>query len=394
MNGSGGHPDKHFMTKATHVGSEPEKWSSMAVVPPIVLATTYKQSAPATFKEFEYGRSGNPTRNSLEECLAALEGGKYGLVYGSGLAATTNIVMLLSQGDNMVSMDDIYGGTNRLFRKVTTRFGIETTFVDMTDVNAAVSAIKENTKLFWVETPTNPTMKIVDIAAIVAAVKAKNPDILVAVDNTFMSSFFQTPLSLGADIVVHSCSKYLNGHSDVIMGAIMVSDEKLHDRLRFLQNSVGAVPSPFDCYLVSRSLRTLALRMKQHQANGLEVASFLESHPAVEKVLHPGLKSHPQYELAKRQMHGYSGMISFYVKGGLKEASDVLKEMKLVTLAESLGGFESLAELPAVMTHASVPEEQRKQIGVLDNLIRLSVGIEDTQDIIDDLAKALKVIKV
>ena len=383
--------DRNFATKATHVGAEPEQWDSLAVVPPIVLATTFKQDAPGQPREYEYGRSGNPTRCSLEKCLASLEMAEHALVYGSGLAATANLMALLSVGDHVVAMDDLYGGTNRMFRKITARQGIVVDFVDLTNVSQTIEAVEERTKMVWIETPTNPMLKLVDIRAVALAVKAKKSDVIIVVDNTFMSSYFQKPLTLGADVVVHSCSKYLNGHSDVIMGAIMVSRQDIHSELRFLQNAMGCVTSPFDCYLVARSLRTLALRMKQHEKNGLAVARFLEQHPAVEKVIHPGLKSHPQHHLAMTQLQGYSGMVSFYIKGGLAEASEFLKAIKLVTLAESLGGYESLAELPAVMTHASVPEEQRKQLGVTDNLIRMSVGIEETDDIIADLAQALKV---
>lgn len=383
-------PFPGFGTKATHVGQEPEKWNSRAVVPPISMSTTFKQKAPGDHHGFEYSRSGNPTRNCLEECLAALENGKHGLVFASGLATTTAITYLLQTGDHIVSMDDLYGGTNRFFKKCATRMGVETSFVDCTVIDNIKKALKSNTKLVWLETPTNPTLRIVDIAEAVKVVKQKNKDIIVVVDNTFMSSYFQRPLDFGADMVMHSLTKYMNGHSDVVMGAVALNDDALNERLRFLQNAFGAVPSPFDSFLVNRGLKTLHVRMKEHMKNGLAVAHFLESHPCVEKVIHPGLPSHPQHELAKKQMRGYSGMVTFYIKGGLKEASEFLQKVKIFTLAESLGGFESLCELPSVMTHASVPENERDKLGISDNLIRLSVGIEDEDDLIQDLDQALR----
>ncbi|XP_048761657.2 cystathionine gamma-lyase-like isoform X2 [Ostrea edulis] len=340
-------------------------------------------------KGFEYSRSGNPTRNCLEECLAALEGGKHALVFASGLATTTAITYLLQSGDHIVSMDDLYGGTNRYFKKCATRMGIETSFVDCTVIDNIKKSLRPNTKMVWLETPTNPTLRIVDIAKAVKVVKENNKDIFVVVDNTFMSSYFQRPLDFGADMVMHSLTKYMNGHSDAVMGAAILNDDGLCQRLRFLQNAFGAVPSPFDSFLVNRGLKTLHVRMKEHMKNGLAVAKFLESHPCVEKVLHPGLPSHPQHELAKKQMRGFSGMVTFYIKGGIKEASEFLKNVKIFTLAESLGGFESLCELPSVMTHASVPEDERDKLGISDNLIRLSVGIEDEEDLIEDLDQAL-----
>lgn len=312
------------------------------------------------------------------------------MVFASGLATTTAITHLLKQGDHIVSMNDLYGGTNRYFKKVASRMGIETTFVDCTVPKNVATAIKPNTKMVWMETPTNPTMQLVDIEAVVNVVRATNQDIFVVVDNTFMSSFFQRPLSLGADIVMHSLTKYMNGHSDSVMGALATNSDKHSQELRFLQNAFGPIPSPFDCFLVNRGLKTLHVRMKEHMRNGLAVAKFLESHQCVERVIHPGLPSHPQHELAKRQMRGFSGMVSFYIKGGLDQASTFLKNLKVFTLAESLGGFESLAELPSVMTHASVPIEERDQLGISDNLIRLSVGIEDEADLLADLDQALK----
>jgi len=381
--------DPHFATKAIHEGNEPELWNSRAVVPPISMATTFKQDGPAEHRGFEYSRSGNPTRNCMEKCFASLEKAKYGMAFSSGLAATTTIVHLLSAGDHVVSMDDLYGGTNRYLRQVASRMNIKTSFVDATDPKNVADAINENTRLVWMETPTNPTMKLVDIAAVAAVVK-KHPKVWLMVDNTFMSSYFQNPLELGADAVMHSATKYMNGHTDVVMGLVATNNEAVHDGLRFLQNAIGPVPSPFDCYLVNRSLKTLAVRMRQHGQSGLAVAQYLEQHPAVERVLHPGLPSHPQHELHKRQTSGSSGMLSFYIRGGLTESKAFLQALKLVTLAESLGGYESLAELPCLMTHASVCAEERARLGITDALVRLSVGLEETQDVIDDITQALK----
>ncbi|XP_064605172.1 cystathionine gamma-lyase-like isoform X2 [Liolophura sinensis] len=339
---------------------------------------------------FEYSRSGNPTRNCLEACIAALEGAKYAITFSSGLATTGSITQLLAAGDHIVSMNDLYGGTNRYFRQVASHMNIETSFVDATNLQVLEKAFRPNTKMVWIETPTNPTMKLVDLEAVTKLVKVKAPKAFVVCDNTFMSSYFQRPLDFGVDMVMHSLTKYMNGHTDSVMGAVALSDEDLHARLRALQNNIGSVPSPFDSYLVNRGLKTLPVRMRQHMTNGLAVAKFLEGNPRVIKVIHPGLPSHPQHELAKRQMRGYSGMVSFYLKGGLAESRIFLQTLKLFTLAESLGGFESLAELPSVMTHASVPEEDRADLGVTDNLIRLSVGLEDIEDLIEDLDKALK----
>jgi len=387
-------PFPNFATDVLHEGQEPEQWNSRAVVPPISTATTFKQFAPAEHNGFEYSRSGNPTRNCLEKCIAAAEGGKHGMCFSSGLAATTTATQLWKAGDHIICMDDVYGGTNRYFNKCAAKFGLDVSMVDLTKVNNIMDALKPNTKMVWIETPTNPTLKLVDIQAVCQAVKAECQDWpekpIVVVDNTFMSAYFQRPLSLGADVVMHSISKYMNGHTDVIMGALVCNDDSINERLRFLQNSLGTVPSPFDCYLVNRGLKTLPVRMKEHMKNGLLIAKHLEKHPAVEKVIHPGLPSHPQYELGKRQMIGYSGMCVFYIRGGLKESSAFLKALKLFTLAESLGGYESLIELPSLQTHASVPEEQRKQLGITDNMIRISVGLEDADDLINDLDQALK----
>jgi len=381
--------DKHFATKALHVGQDPEQWNSMAVVAPISMSTTFKQQGPADFKKYEYGRSGNPTREVLETCLASLDNAKHAITFSSGLAATTTITHILSAGDHIVSMDDLYGGTNRYFRQVAARMNIETSFVDATDPAKVDAAIKPNTKMVWIETPTNPTLKVVDIQA-VAEIVHKHDNIFLVVDNTFESAYFQRPLELGADIAYYSLTKYMNGHTDVIMGACCTNSEELHKKLRFLQNAIGPVPSPFDCYLVNRSLKTLAVRMEEHQKNSLTVGRWLEQHPAVETVRHPGLPSHPQHSLVLKQCYGHSGMISFYLKGKLDESRKFLQALKLVTLAESLGGYESLAELPYLMTHASIEEKERVALGVTENLIRISIGLENADDIIADLDQALK----
>ncbi|XP_067126848.1 cystathionine gamma-lyase [Centruroides vittatus] len=380
----------HFATKALHAGQEPEQWTHRAVVPPISMSTTFKQTAPAQHAGYEYSRSGNPTRNCLEKCIAALEDAKYGICFASGLATTLNLTYLLKSGDSILCFDDVYGGTNRYFRVCAENMGLKTIFVDARNPENVKNALRPNTKMIWMETPTNPTMKLVDIKAIADIAKNAASSPILVVDNTFMSSYFQRPLQLGADIVMHSLTKYMNGHSDVVMGAIATNNEELYTRLLFLQNALGAVPSPFDCFLVNRGLKTLPIRMERHMENGLAVGRFLEKHPMVEKVLHPGLPSHGQHELAKRQCSGFSGMVSFYIKGGLEEAQTFVKSLKCFTLAESLGCVESLVEIPSLMTHQSVPEEQRKEIGITDNLIRLSVGIEAKEDILDDLNQALK----
>lgn len=380
---------KGFATKAIHVGQDADQWKSRAVVPPISMSTTFKQFGPAQHAGFEYGRSGNPTRDVLERCLASLDNGKYGLTFSSGLGVTTTVITMLSAGDHIVAGDDLYGGTNRLLRNVAMKMNIEVDFVDCTDLAKVEAAVKPNTKLFWIETPTNPLLKVIDIEA-VSNVAHKFPGVVVVVDNTFLSAYLQRPLDLGADVVMYSLTKYMNGHSDVIMGAAIMNDEALYTKLKFLQNAAGIVPSPFDCYLVNRSLKTLALRMERHKSNSLAIAKYLEKHPKVERVLHPGLPSHPQHELAKKQTYGHSGIMSFYIKGGMKESTVFLQSLEVFTLAESLGGYESLAEVPSVMTHASVPAEQRAALGITDNLIRLSVGLEDADDLIVDLKQALE----
>lgn len=380
-----------FETNAIHAGQEPEQWKSRAVVPPISMSTTFKQFGPGETAGYDYGRSGNPTRIALEACLASLERAKYSLTFSSGLATLTTLSYLLKSGDQILSVDDVYGGSNRFFQNCSSRMGIEIGFVDMLDLNKVKAALKPNTAMVWVETPTNPTLKLIDIVGVCKLAKEHNPNIVVVVDNTFASSYFQNPLSLGADIVMHSLTKYMNGHSDVIMGAIMLNDDELYKRMNFLQNSCGAVPSPFDCFLVNRGLKTLGLRMREHQQNGLKIATALSSHPKIEKVIYPGLQSHPQHELYKKQMKGFGGMIAFYIKGDLAAASLFMKSLKLVTLAESLGGYESLVEHPALMTHASVPAEQRAELGINDNFIRMSIGLENADDLLNDISNALNI---
>lgn len=377
-----------FATTAIHHYQEPERWDSMAVVAPMVSSTTFKQYGPAEFKTYEYGRSGNPSRDVLENCLAQLENAKYGLCFASGLGAITVLCSHLKRGDHILGCDDMYGGSNRLISKVFKNFELELTFVDALDEAAVEKAIRPNTKLFLIETPTNPTFKVIDIAAM--AKIARKHNIILAVDNTFLTPYFQRPIDLGADVVVHSITKYINGHSDVVMGAICTNNKELHDKLKFLQNAMGVIPAPFDCYQVTRSLKTLAVRMREHMANGLAVARYLEGHPKVVKVIHPGLPSHPQHELTKKQTSGHSGMLSFYIRGGLEESRRLLSALKVFTLAESLGGYESLAELPCVMTHSSVPPEQRKLLNIGEDMIRLSVGLEDVEDLIADLKQALE----
>ncbi|XP_075038002.1 cystathionine gamma-lyase [Mixophyes fleayi] len=378
----------HFATDAIHAGQEPEQWTSMAVVPPICLSSTFKQHGPGEHAGYEYSRSGNPTRNCLEKAVAALDGAKYCLAYASGLAATLNIVHLLKAGDQIICTTDVYGGTNRYFRRIASEMGLKVIFVNCSDLKCLEAAITSDTKLVWIETPTNPTLTVIDIQGC-ADIIHKHKDVILAVDNTFMSAYFQRPLALGADICMYSATKYMNGHSDVVMGLVSTNCDKINERLRFLQNALGAVPSPFDCFLCNRGLKTLHLRMKQHFHNGLAVAMFLENDPRVDKVIYPGLPSHPQYEITKRQCTGVPGMVTFYIKGQLEHAKIFLKSLKVFALAESLGGYESLAEHPAIMTHASVPEEDRLLLNISDSLIRLSVGLEDVEDIIEDLDQAL-----
>ncbi len=375
-----------FATRAVHAGIEPEATSG-AVMTPIFQTSTYAQASPGEHKGYEYSRTDNPTRTVLQAQLADLESANHALVFASGLSSIDAVLNTLSAGDHIVAGDDLYGGTYRLFTKVAERRGLQFSFVRAQDPSAVDAAMTDRTKLVWLETPTNPLLNLVDISAVSKIAHAKGA--LVGVDNTFMSPYFQRPLELGADIVMHSMTKYLNGHSDVVMGALMLREQGLYERLKFLQNSIGAVPGPFDCWLVLRGLKTLALRMRQHAAGAQAVAEWLEQHPKVERVLYPGLASHPQHELAKRQADGFGGMITFFIKGGLEESRRFLSTVKLHTLAESLGGVESLIEHPAIMTHASVPPEVRAQIGLTDNLIRVSVGIEAVEDLIADLEQAL-----
>jgi cystathionine beta-lyase/cystathionine gamma-synthase len=350
---------------------------------PIVLSSTFAQDGPGVHQGYDYSRAGNPTRSALERCLAELEGATHGVAFGSGCAATTAVLLTLKSGDHVVVGDDVYGGTFRIFDKVLKPFGIEATFLDVGDPARVRSAIRPATRLVWVETPSNPMLKVIDIAAVSALAREKG--IPVAVDNTFATPMLQRPLELGATLVVHSTTKYLNGHSDVVGGAVMTRDDALAERLHFLQKSVGGVPSPFDCYLVLRGLKTLAVRMKRHVESAQVLAEWLAAHPRVVRVHYPGLATHAGHALAARQMKGFGGMISFELAGGLEQASAFLRALRIFACAESLGGVESLAEHPAIMTHASLPPEARRAVGIGDGLIRLSVGLEDARDLIADL---------
>jgi cystathionine gamma-lyase len=375
-----------FGTRAIHAGQAPDPVTG-AVMTPVYLTSTYAQEGPGENKGFEYSRTHNPTRFALEANLAALEEGRHGLAFASGLAATSTILQLLSAGDHVVACDDLYGGTFRLFDKVYRRMGMSFSHVDPVGGGAAVeAAMRPNTKLVWLETPTNPMLKLCDIAAVAEVCKRRGA--LLAVDNTFMTPYFQKPLALGADIVCHSTTKYLNGHSDVIGGAVVVNDDELHQRLAFLQNAVGPVPSPMDSFLVLRGLKTLHVRMDRHQQNARALAGWLAQHAQVERVIYPGLESHPQHALARRQQSGFGGMISFELRGDIEAARRFLRECRVFTLAESLGGVESLVEHPAIMTHASLPADRRRELGISDGLIRLSVGIEDLDDLRGDLERA------
>lgn len=374
-----------FSTRAIHAGQEPDPTTG-AIMTPLYLTSTYVQSSPGVHKGWEYSRTHNPTRKAFENCLASLEDGKFGFGFASGCAATTTVLHLLKQGDHVVANDDMYGGTFRLFDKVLKHNGLEFTYTNLTDVDNFRKALKPNTKMVWLETPTNPTLKLVDIRKIAKIAHEKG--ILVAVDNTFMSPYFQRPITLGADIVVHSATKYIGGHSDIVSGAVVTNRDDIAEKIGFLSNSMGGVQSAFDAFMCLRSLKTLPIRMKAHAESAIAVAQFLEKHPKIEKVLYPGLPSHPQHSLAKEQMLGMGGMITFFMKGGLKQAQTLLENVKIFALAESLGGVESLIEHPAIMTHASVPLENRKALGIDDTLVRLSVGIEDLEDLINDLKLA------
>ncbi|HQU56538.1 MAG TPA: cystathionine gamma-synthase [Chitinophagaceae bacterium] len=378
------------MKKATayiHAGATPDA-STGAIMTPIFQTSTFVQEAPGQNKGYEYARSQNPTRTALEEALAIIENGQYGLAFSSGVAATDVVMKMLSPGDEVVCGNDMYGGTYRLFTKVFERFGIVFSYVDTTAIANVEKAITDKTKLVWVETPTNPLMNITDIAAVAKITQSKN--ILLAVDNTFASPYLQNPLDLGADIVMHSVTKYLGGHSDVIQGALIMNDAALREKLYFLQKSCGAVPGPMDCFLVLRGIKTLGVRMKAHCENGKKIAHWLRQHDKVKKVYWPGFEDHPGHAVAKQQMHDFGGMLSFELKNdNVEEAKNVLSSTRLFSLAESLGGVESLINHPASMTHASIPREERIKNGLSDSLIRVSVGIEDADDLIDDLAQAI-----
>jgi cystathionine gamma-lyase len=376
-----------FGTKAVHAGVEPDPTTG-AIMTPIYQTSTYVQAAPGDHKGYEYSRTHNPTRTALQNALAALENGRFGLCFATGMAAEDAAIKLLQPGDEVVSTNDLYGGSYRLFTKIFQPYGIKFTFVNMTDVDAVRAAITPKTKMLWVETPTNPTLNVVDIAAMVAL--GKEVGAITVVDNTFASPYLQNPLDLGADMVMHSITKYLNGHSDVVMGCLVVNDPDLHARLAFIQNASGAVPGPQDCFLVLRGIKTLHLRMKQHCENGKAIVEWLVKHPKVDRVYYPGLPSHPGHEVAKKQMRDFGGMISFTLKGDdLEETKRVLSSFKLFSLAESLGGVESLIGHPATMTHASIPKAEREKAGLKDSLIRLSVGIENVEDLIEDLQQAI-----
>ncbi len=372
----------HFETRAIHVGQEPDP-ATGAVIVPIYQTATYAQTDPGVHKGFDYSRTNNPTRAALEKCIASLEGGAYGLAFSSGMGAITTTMFLLKAGDHIVACDDVYGGTYRLFRQVLENYGLDFSFVDMTDLDATARALRPNTRILWIETPTNPLMKVIDIAAVAKLGKARA---WIVVDNTFASPYLQQPLTLGADIVIHSTTKYLGGHSDVVGGAVVTSNAEIYERLKFLQNAAGAVPGAFDCWLVLRGAKTLALRMERHSANAMAIAKFLERHRAVERVMYPGLESHPQHVIASEQMRGFGGMLSMIVKGGADAARRIARATRLFTLGESLGGVESLIEVPAAMTHQSVAGSP---LEVNPALIRLSVGIEHVDDLIADLAQAL-----
>jgi cystathionine beta-lyase/cystathionine gamma-synthase len=374
-------------TKFIHAGVEPDP-STGAIMTPIYQTSTFVQEAPAKHKGYEYARSQNPTRTALEAAFAAIENGKYGLAFSSGVAATDAVIKLLQPGDEVIAAADMYGGTYRLFTKIFSRFGIHFHYVNMQDADTIRQYINDKTKLIWTETPTNPLMNITDIAALSAI--AKEHKLLLCVDNTFATPYLQNPLDLGADIVMHSVTKYLGGHSDVIQGCLMMNDDQLREQLYFIQKSCGAVPGPMDCFLVLRGIKTLHVRMQRHCENGEKIAQFLRNHPKVEKVYWCGFEDHPGYEIAKKQMRGFGGMMSFTLKNdSVDEARRVLSSTKIFALAESLGGVESLINHPATMTHASIPREERIKNGLTDSLIRLSVGIEDVEDLIDDLNAAI-----
>ena len=376
-----------FATKAIHAGQEPDP-STGAVMTPIYQTSTYAQKAPGDNQGYEYSRGTNPTRNALEHCLAALENAKYGLAFSSGMGATDAVMKLLKPGDEVITGNDLYGGSYRIFTKIFANYGIKFHFLDLSDPAIIGQYANENTKLVWIETPTNPTMQIVDIEEIGKAAKAHN--LMLVVDNTFASPYLQNPMDLGADIVMHSVTKYIGGHSDVVMGALMLNDEELYKHLWFIYNACGATPGPMDSFLVLRGIKTLHLRMKAHCENGRQIAEFLKTHPKVDKIYWPGFTDHPNHEVAKKQMHDFGGMISITLKDAdLEETFRISSRFKVFTLAESLGGVESLINHPATMTHGSIPKEVREAVGVVDSLLRLSVGVEDIEDLIEDLKQAL-----
>lgn len=376
-----------FATRAIHAGQQPDP-ATGAIMTPVYQTATYAQPSPGTFiGEFDYSRSANPTRTALEANLASLEGGRHGLCFGSGCAAMDCVLHQLSPGDHIILCDDVYGGTNRLFHRVYDRHGIKISLVDLTDHDAAAAAFRPETRLMWLETPTNPMLKVIDIAAMAELCKAKGA--WLAVDNTFATPVLQAPLSLGADIVCHSSTKYIGGHSDVVGGALLTNDDAIHEKLKFVQNSVGAVPGPMDCFLLLRSTKTIHVRVDRHCQNAGKLAEHLVEHPKFPRVVYPGLDSHPQHAVAKKQMCGFGGMITAEMDGGLDDARRFLERLKIFTIAESLGGVESLIESPAIMTHASVPADQRAKLGITDGLVRFSVGIEDIDDLIGDIEQAL-----
>lgn len=376
-----------FGTKAIHAGVSPDPTTG-AIMTPVYQTSTYVQPSPAKHKGYAYARGANPTRNALQQSIAALENGKFGLCFSSGMGATDAVIKLLNPGDEVITSNDLYGGSYRMFKKVFEKYGIKFHFIDLSDPNNLLPYLNDKTRLLWIETPSNPLMRIIDIRACVALVKKKN--VLVACDNTFASPYLQNPLDLGADIVMHSVTKYLGGHSDVVMGALVVNDEKLRDELFFLLNSCGAVPGPQDSFLVLRGIKTLHLRMERHCFNGRKIAEFLRSHPKVGHVYWPGFPDHPNHEVAKKQMKDFGGMLSFTLKDDrLEAATRVMESVTIFSLAESLGGVESLINHPASMTHASIPREERLKNGLTDTLIRLSVGVEDVEDLIEDLRQAI-----
>jgi len=379
--------NKKFATRAIHAGQAPDPTTG-AIMPPIYATSTYVQESPGVHKGYEYSRTQNPTRMAYERCVADLEGGTHGFAFASGMAATGTILELLDTGSRVVAMDDLYGGTRRLFSGVRQRSaGLRFSYVDLSDTSAAAEALADDVAMVWIESPTNPLLKLVDLDAIVAL--AKNSGALVVVDNTFATPFLQRPLERGCDIVMHSATKFLNGHSDMVGGIVAVNDKALADRMAYLQNSIGAVAGPFDSFLALRGLKTLDVRMERHCRNAQRIAEWLEGHEKVERVIYPGLASHPQHELAARQMPGFGGIVTFFIKGDLGDARRFLERCDLFSLAESLGGVESLVDHPAIMTHASVPAVERAKLGISDTLIRLSVGIEDCDDLIADLDAAL-----